>query len=151
MHPAQSAGGTIAQVKTLLRRSKTHSYQTYSSSSWWSLPTSSGPAHFVGFGGDPVRADSPLSAGRLVRGKGIIEKRGVIGRRGILGAPRCRCRGPLEVLAQRVCLSLVRGSDGFTVQDIRVFDHPLEGQLTHSLAMLDHERHVVGPHLQGRA
>src|SRR5262245_34142418 len=55
---------------------------------------------------------------------------------------------PAEVLAQRVLLELVGRADVAAVQRVRRLEHPLEGELAHRLAVLDHERHVVGPHLE---
>src|SRR5690348_15073367 len=55
-----------------------------------------------------------------------------------------------EVLAESLGLLLVVRQRLPAVEDGRLLDHPLEGELAHPLAVLDHERHVVGPDLEGR-
>src|SRR5580692_5031835 len=66
--------------------------------------------------------------------------------------PCCGCRLPqraAEVPAQRFFLLLVRRADARPVQGSRLFEHALEGELAHRLAVLDHEGNVVGTYLEG--
>src|ERR1700678_966890 len=55
-----------------------------------------------------------------------------------------------NMLAQRTDLALVVGADIFTVKFHRFGGHSLERQLADLLAVLDHERYVVRPDLEGR-
>src|SRR4051812_44361263 len=55
-----------------------------------------------------------------------------------------------EVLAEGLDLALVVGADALPVEQRGRLEHPLERQLADLLLVLDHERDVVGPHLQRR-
>src|SRR4051794_35298733 len=55
-----------------------------------------------------------------------------------------------EVLAERALLPLVVRADAFAVEHVGRFDEVLEREPAHALAVLHHERHVVGPHLERR-
>ena len=113
--------------------------------------------------GVPAGAQGPLEPSRGAAARGLTALGGVWrpgpsadarGRRPArMGSPasgaRCRATRGAEVLAEGVGLALVRGADALAVQDVQGFDHALEREPTDALAVLDHERDVVGPDLQG--
>ncbi len=53
-----------------------------------------------------------------------------------------------EMLAERFALTLVVGPDVPAIELGRFGQHALERELAHPLAVLDHERDVMGPHLE---
>src|SRR5690348_3964328 len=87
----------------------------------------------------PTSASTPLSQRRPKSGAG---RRRARGERGL--------RHP-EVLAKGLHLALVVRADAGAVEDARGLEHALEGELADRLAVLDHERHVVGAHLERRS
>src|SRR5215831_12315543 len=56
---------------------------------------------------------------------------------------------PPEVLAERDLLALVAGAQRLAVEPVRAVGHPVEAQLADVLAVLDRERDIVRPDLQG--
>src|SRR4051794_36434927 len=69
-----------------------------------------------------------------------------------VGAQSAGCFGRFpeaaEVLAEGLGLTLVVGADLTAVEQRRLLEHPLEGELADPLAVLDHERPVVRAHLE---
>src|SRR6266540_50953 len=116
------------------------------------LPTSSGPAQLPGWGCD-ARGRAVLGTDgswRCVSTVELLEQARQWLRFDWLDSRVVRLIASAEVLAQRVDLTLVRGADVLAVEHDGWFDHLLEGQLAHLLAVLDHERHVVRSYLERR-
>src|SRR5437588_4566356 len=106
-----------------------------------------GPWREGGSGQRPALRRARPWAGRSSRRHGQAELVALGWCRGRLGGVVGGASRGQEVLAQRVLLALV-GADPLAVEHGGLLHHALEGELADALAVLDHEGHVVGAHLQ---